>query len=213
VIQRWLRSAPCNAARAALQDLFLVPALRSFCRPFHAHETTEATAPVVIVANHASHLDAPAILAALPRHMRHHTAIAAADDYFYRKKVLGFAVSLGIGTFSFPRKGEVGLERAADLLDSGWNVLIFPEGTRSADGALHPFKPGVGRLLKRSGAPVLPVGIVGAHQLWPRTRRFPRRGRLEVRLGQTWQPATSDSTQVICAELRRRVATLIGENS
>jgi 1-acyl-sn-glycerol-3-phosphate acyltransferase len=213
VIQRWLRSAPCNTARAALQDLLLVPAVRGFCRPFLADKTTASSAPVVIVANHASHLDAPAILAALPRRMRHHTAIAAADDYFYRQRVLGFAVSLGVGTFPFPRHGEVGLERAADLLEAGWNVLIFPEGTRSADGQLHPFKPGVGRLLKRSGAPVLPVGIVGAHHLWPRTRRFPMRGRLEVRLGQAWRPATNDSTQAICAELRRRVATLIGEQS
>jgi 1-acyl-sn-glycerol-3-phosphate acyltransferase len=215
VIQRHLRSRPCNAARALLQDVLLVPALRGYCAPYRTDRpsTLDARRPVVIVANHASHLDAPAILAALPHHMRHRTAIAAADDYFYRQRVLGFAVSLGIGAFPFPRKGIVGLERAAELLDAGWNILIFPEGTRSPDGSLHPFRHGVGRLLAESHAPALPVGIVGAHTLWPRSSKLPRRGPLQVTLGQPWQPPTTDSPAAICAELQRRVATLIGDPS
>jgi 1-acyl-sn-glycerol-3-phosphate acyltransferase len=214
MIQRWLRSGPCNAARAILQDLLLVPALRTYCAPYRARRsrTVEANRPVVIVANHASHLDAPAILAALPHRMRHRTAIAAADDYFYRQPVLGFAVSLGMGTFPFPRHGNVGLECAAELLGDGWNILIFPEGTRSPDGGLHEFRAGVGRLVKRSGAAVLPVGIVGAHSLWPRTRKLPRRGPLEVRVGESWTAATTDPPERIADELMHRVALLIGDN-
>ena len=213
MIQRYLRSTPCNFARALVQDVLLVPALRRYCAPYRTRRPAalDARRPVVIVANHSSHLDAPAILAALPHRMRHRTAIAAADDYFYRQRVLGFAVSLGIGTFPFPRRGIVGLERAAELLDAGWNVLIFPEGTRSADGALHQFRPGVGRLVKRSGAAVLPIGIVGAHSLWPRTRRLPRRGPLEVRVGASWTAATTDPPERIADELMHRVAQLLGD--
>jgi len=201
-VQRWLR--------IVLQDLLLVPLVRAFCAPFRANGALRETEPLVIVANHTSHLDAPAILAALPRHARHRTAIAAADDYFYRRRLLGFAVSLGIGAFPFPRQGSLGLDRAAVLLGQGWNVLIFPEGTRSADGELHDFRHGVGRLVARTHAAVLPVGIVGSHALWPRAQRFPRRGPLAVRLGRPWRPTSSLSAPEIANELNRRVAELIG---
>ncbi|HET6319554.1 MAG TPA: lysophospholipid acyltransferase family protein, partial [Chloroflexota bacterium] len=145
-VERWLR--------LIVQDALLVPLVRAFCAPFRARGAVRESEPLVIVANHTSHLDAPAILAALPPHARHRTAIAAADDYFYRQPLLGLALSLGIGAFPFPRQGSLGLDRAADLLAHGWNVLIFPEGTRSADGALHEFRYGVGRLVARTRAPV-----------------------------------------------------------
>jgi 1-acyl-sn-glycerol-3-phosphate acyltransferase len=210
--QPWLRSGPCNAARAALQDALLVPALRSYCAPYRTRGAERLTmdGPLVIVANHASHFDAPAILAALPHHLRHRTAIAAADDYFYRLPLVGLAFSLSIGTFPFPRHGQLGIERAAALLERGWNILIFPEGTRSADGHLQPFRSGVANLLAATGGMVLPVGIVGSHALWPRTHRWPRRGPLEVRFGRLWRPARNLAAPDICTELNRRVAALIG---
>ena len=176
-------------------------------------ERCDARRPVVIVANHASHLDAPAVLAALPhRHASPHR------DRRCRRLLLSPARARlrrqpGHRHLSVPTRGIVGLERAAELLDAGWNILIFPEGTRSSDGALHTFRHGVGRLVAESHAAVLPVGIVGAHALWPRTSKLPRRGPIEVTLGQTWQPPTTDSPAAICAELRRRVANLIGDRS
>jgi 1-acyl-sn-glycerol-3-phosphate acyltransferase len=210
--QSWLRSRPCNVARAALQDALLVPALRSYCAPYRTVGAERLTmdGPLVIVANHASHFDAPAVLAALPHRLRHRTAIAAADDYFYRRPLVGLAFSLGIGTFPFPRHGQVGIERAAELLEGGWNILIFPEGTRSEDGHLQPFRAGVANLLIATGGMVLPVGIVGSHAIWPRTHRWPRRGPLEVRLGRLWRPAKNLTVADICTELNRRVAALIG---
>jgi len=206
----WLHRTPCSIGRAALQDALLVPLVRAVCAPFQANGAFRETEALVIVANHASHLDAPAILAALPPHARHRTAIAAADDYFYRQRLLGFAVSLAIGAFPFPRQGSLGLDRAADLLARGWNVLLFPEGTRSADGALHDFRCGVGRLVARTHAPVLPVGIVGSHALWPRSQRFPRRGPVAVRFGEPWHPEPGLSAPEVANELNRRVAALIG---
>ena len=199
MIQPYLRSRPFNAVRALVQDLLVVPALRGYCAPYSTHRppTLDARRPVVIVANHASHLDAPAVLAALPHDMRHRTAVAAADDYFYRQRVLGFAISLGIGAFPFPRKGVVGLERAAELLDAGWNILIFPEGTRSSDGALHTFRHGVGRLVAESRAACRwhrrrPCAVA-AHQQAAAARPT------AVTLGQPWQPPTTDSPAAICA--------------
>jgi 1-acyl-sn-glycerol-3-phosphate acyltransferase len=190
-----------NVLRAALQ---------AYCHPYVVVGEPPAVAPLIIVANHASHLDAPAIVAALPT--SYHTAVAAAEDYFYSRRWLGIAVTRAIGAFPFPRHGDLGLDRAATFLGEGRSVLLFPEGTRSADGEPGRFRLGIGRLAAATHKPVLPVAVVGSHALWPRGRRFPRRGRLEVRLGKPWQPQATLSPTEICAEVQRRVAALLGDD-
>ena len=194
----------------------MVPAVRRFCAPFRATasvDLAEWADPVVFVANHGSHLDAPAILAALPAAIRHRTAIAAAEDYFYRNRLVGLTMGLGIGAFPFPRQGTLGLERAAALLADGWNVVLFPEGTRSADGAQHVFRDGIGHLLLASHAAAVPVAIAGTHTLWPRGRRLPRHGPIAVRLGAPWSPRPNATPHDISTELGRQVASLSKEFS
>ena len=90
--------------------------------------------PVILVANHTSHIDTPVILAALPRKLRKRTAVAAAADYFYRNKLVASLVSLIFNTVPMERKGGGLGKQATDhldrLLDEGWNLLVYPEGTR-----------------------------------------------------------------------------------
>jgi len=210
----WLRREPCNALRRLLLDGVLVPALRAWCAPFRADRAVDLAAlaaPVVFVANHGSHLDVPALLAALPPAIRHRTAIAAAEDYFYRHRLVGFAMGLGIGAFPFPRHGRLGLERAAALLADGWNVVLFPEGTRSGDGDQHVFRDGIGHLLLASGAAAVPLAIVGTHALWPRGRALPRPGPISVRLGPPWRPRPNATPRDISTELAQQVAALAKE--
>ncbi len=204
------RSRTCTFLRGAFQDNLLVPAVRAYCTPFRTirpDSLDSLSGPLVIVANHASHLDTPALLAALPPGLRHRTAVAAAADYFYRSRLLGAACSLGVGTFAFPRQGHTGTQRAAELLAEGWNVVLFPQGTRGADGRL-PFRLGVGHLLAKSGVTVLPIGILGTRELWPRGRAFPRRGPLEIHIGDPWRPDAGLSPREIVEELEHRVAAL-----
>jgi len=72
------------------------------------------------------------------------------------------------------------IRAVARLLQEGQAVLIFPEGARSVDGRLQPFKPGAFRLALTRKVPVLPVTIAGAWEAWPPHRRFPRPGRVTV---------------------------------
>jgi len=67
-------------------------------------------------------------------------------------------------------------------------VGIFPEGTRSADGAVGPFKSGVEFLVRRTGAVVVPIGLDGAHRAFPRRAWLPRPRRITVRFGAPWGP-------------------------
>jgi 1-acyl-sn-glycerol-3-phosphate acyltransferase len=186
------------------QDLVLAPLVRGWCRPFQTSGSTPSDGPLVFVANHASHLDAPAVVAALPRSVRCRLAIAAAEDYFYRRPLVGWLATQAIGTFPFPRRGRLGLDRAEALLASGYNVLLFPEGTRSLDGSQRPFKQGVGRLLLETGVPVVPVAIVGTHRAWPKGSSVPRRGSVRVSFGQAWRPDPRLTPAEIAEELAGR---------
>ena len=188
-----------------LQDLLLAPLVRAWCAPFRVQSRgLPIEKPALFVANHASHLDAPAILAALPRSGRQRLAIAAAEDYFYARPLLGWLVTHAIGTFPFPRRGTLGTQRAEALLVEQWSVLLFPEGTRSPNGVQQHFRRGVGHLLLNTGVPVVPVGIVGTHALWPRGQRFPRRGPVSVCFGEAWKPDPALTPAAIADELAAR---------
>ena len=193
-----------SGTRAVFPDLVLAPLVRRWCAPFRTAGHPRVDGPVVFVANHASHLDAPAILAALPRSVRHRLAIAAAEDYFYRRRLFGWLSSRAIGTFPFPRQGTLGIQRAEALLAQGRGVLLFPEGTRSPDGRQRAFRRGVGHLLLKTGVPVVPVAIVGTHALWPKGQRCPRRGPVCVSFGRAWRPDPHLTPAAIADELAAR---------
>jgi 1-acyl-sn-glycerol-3-phosphate acyltransferase len=90
----------------------------------------------------------------------------------------------GIGVIALDQsKGDTAAMKAGlGALEAGRCLLIFPEGTRTRDGAVHRFKPGVALLIRRSGAPVMPVAVEGAFDIWPIGEPRPKlSGRLAVR--------------------------------
>ena len=94
-------------------------------------------------------------------------------------------------------------------MDRGFNVLVFPEGTRSAEGKLARFRGGIGLLAKQSGAMVLPVAICGLGELKTGKRRWFRSGTIEVRVGQPIRFAPEESEAAIAARLHAEVEQLL----
>ena len=206
----WARSVPARAARAILQALTLVPMVRVLCHPLRVEGKRKVRAlngPVVFAANHASHADTVAILAALPRRVRARTAPAAAEDYFFRGRLRGVGAQMAIGAFPFPRHGSEGLRRAGSLLAAGWNVLLFPEGTRSCDGSMRSFRPGVG-LLASSGATIVPVALAGTQDILPKHRRLPRRRPVALVFGEPVRVEPGTPAIAAAAIVERRVRRL-----
>ncbi|WP_254510053.1 lysophospholipid acyltransferase family protein [Anatilimnocola floriformis] len=103
--------------------------------------------------------------------------------------------------------GLAGLKETLRRLKAGEQVLIFPEGTRTPDGEVLPLKPGFCSVARRSKAPLVPVGLDGAFQAWPRTAKLPRLGRMAVVIG---EPISAElianmSDEQIVTELASRI--------
>lgn len=213
----WALRWPARAARACLQAGLLLPAHALVCRPFRVEGREHLSGldgPLLLVANHASHLDTPSILRALPRRLRSRVAVAAAADYFFRTRPLELAMPLLLNAFPFSREGAVrsSLEHCGDLVDGGWSVLVYPEGTRSVTGRLQPFRSGTGLLATDLRVPVVPIGVQGTHACLPKGARRPRRGPVTIRFGAALRPSSGTAHPAVAAELARAVQALLPEH-
>jgi 1-acyl-sn-glycerol-3-phosphate acyltransferase len=140
----------------------------------------------VLVANHGSHLDAVAMLAALPLRKIHRAFPAAASDYFFTNvsKLVFSAVVVNAMPFDRKENPRQSLELCRQLLESPGHILIlFPEGTRTPDGAIARFKPGIGFLIAGSSIPVVPCYLGGAYRAWPKGKWMPRPRKLKLFIG------------------------------
>jgi long-chain acyl-CoA synthetase len=113
---------------------------------------------------------------------------------------------------AFPLPRSAGFRRsfqhAGEALDRGYNVVVFPEGHRTESG-LQPFRPGIGLLVRDSGAPVLPVALAGLSELKAKGRGWFRSGMLTVRVGQTMEFAPGQSPEAITEQLSGALRSLL----
>lgn len=168
--------------------------------------------PVLFAANHCSHVDTPLILLALPADWRRQTAVAAASDYFFTSKLMGATTSLVFGTFPVDRSGATRNAGAAtEMLATKTNVVVFPEGTRSVDGKMGPFRHGAARLAMHARIPVVPIGLVGTHEAMPKGNRWIKRGRPEVKVkfGSPLIAEGNDIGRTFSLRIRNQIAEMV----
>jgi 1-acyl-sn-glycerol-3-phosphate acyltransferase len=158
----------------------------------------------VLVANHSSHADTAALLAALPPATQ--PVFAAAADYWFDVALRRFLVTNLAGALPV-RRGAAGtyaaLRSAAEaVLTQGRIVIIYPEGSRSIDGQIGAFHSGALRLARDCGVPVIPVALIGTGEVLPKHGRW-QPSRMQVRFGAPVDPHVVD-----CAQLRSQVIAL-----
>lgn len=140
---------------------------------------------VLVVANHASHLDMGLVKYALGTYGEG-LATLAAQDYFFEGSPLKRAVvtqMTDLVPISRTSSLRGALRHTGELLAQGRTVLVFPEGTRSADGRLREFKAAFGHLALHHKVDVLPIWLGGTYSALPRGARFLRRRKVEARIG------------------------------
>lgn len=162
--------------------------IRALCRPtVEGVANVPAAGPFIVASNHLSFLDS-VILQALSPRMVHFFAKA---EYFTAPGLKGKAMKWffeSVGSIPVQRGEQAAsvaaLDSLVELLETGSGVGIYPEGTRSRDGRLYRGRTGVGWLTLTTGAPVVPVGLIGTERLQAPDDRLPKPHRFTVRFGE-----------------------------
>ena len=169
---KWGRDYTARLIRLFFHAYVLAPAVRAVAKlQVHGDEDLKSIkTPLVFAANHTTHLDTAFMITALPARLRNRTVIAAAMDTFFMKSGKAFRTVLFFNAIPVDRQkvNRRSAQQALDLLEDGWNLLIFPEGGRSPDGTLREFKTGAAFLAQRAGATVVPTYIHNAGYVWPK---------------------------------------------
>jgi len=195
--------------------------VRAYLRLYHrlrivGRKNLPSEGSFVLVANHASHLDALCLLAALPYAWLHRAFPAAAQDYFFVSLPRLAIASIFVNAVPFARQihARQSLNLCRRLLANPGNILIlFPEGTRSVTGELGEFREGIGFLLAGTTIPVIPCALLGARAAWPKGAWFPRPRRVRLVIGKPRRysdlPPNRESSRQIAGELRGAVGELL----
>jgi 1-acyl-sn-glycerol-3-phosphate acyltransferase len=126
--------------------------------------------PVLVLANHESFLDPLAVGLAVRRRI----CFLARKSLFKNPTFGRFLLSVGCVPVDQEGVAKEGLKASIDLLNAGRALLVFPEGERSWTGQMQPFKPGILLLMRRAPVPIVPVGVAGAFEAYPRKALLPR---------------------------------------
>jgi long-chain acyl-CoA synthetase len=202
VYPHWPWSWPASAARTVFIEFILRPLVWILAAPRVKLETRELPrGPLLVIANHVTAYDATLILYALPWKLRRRMAIAMAGEMLLdfrrgqnqqspiRNLLAPAAYWLVTALFNvYPLPRLHGFRRsfshAGEAMDRGYAVMVFPEGTRSRNGKLQSFRPGIGLLAKESRVPILPVALIGLGRSGARKTRWFRSEQLEVHIGE-----------------------------
>ena len=219
----WLRSIFVETVLRPLVWLLANPVVGALPQPI-------GEKPMLIVANHVTSFDGPLLQYALPGRLRRRMAVAMSaemlnDFRHFRNPQHGprqgrfdlfgplayLLLTALFNVFPLPRQRnfQASFTHAGKALDRGFSVLLFPEGTRSSEGTLAHFRPGIGLLVRQSGAPVLPMAIRGLGALKTGKRGWFRSGLIAVRVGSPIHFSGTESEASIATRLHDEVEKLL----
>jgi 1-acyl-sn-glycerol-3-phosphate acyltransferase len=162
--------------------------------------------PLIFACNHESALDIWVAFKVLPRNFRF-----IAKEELFRLPVFGWYMRLG-GHIPVDRGNHAralqSLRRAGEAVRGGTSLVVFPEGTRSRDARVHPFKKGSFVVAMEAGVPVVPVAISGSGRVTPKDAIAVVPGTIRVAVGEPVDPHAFADKEALLAEVHRRVVVL-----
>ncbi|MGN6695173.1 MAG: lysophospholipid acyltransferase family protein [Aquihabitans sp.] len=211
----WARKLPARYARFFLTEGVVRPVIAGLAQPERKglDRLADLDGPVIFAANHHSHIDAGLLITSLPEPYRHQVFAAAAADYFFDTRVKATASALVLNAIPIERTkvGRRSAEQAAELIDSGWSMIIFPEGGRSPDGWGQPFRGGAAYLAIKCGVPVVPIHLAGTGRILPKGKNRPKPQRTVVTFGTPMRPNEGERSQPFSDRIEAAVAALADE--
>ncbi len=213
----WARRYPVRLVRAAVLDGVTRPLVHAVASPaIEGLDRLDAVrGPVIFAANHASHVDTPLLLTALPDRIRHRTAIAAAADTFFDTQWKSALSAFSIGAIPIERirVSPQSTRLGAELIEDGWSLVIFPEGGRSVDGWGRAHRAGAAYLAQRTGAPVVPVHLAGTRRIQKKGAKAIRPSSTRVSFGRPLRPDRGEDTRTFAARVEQAISVLADEDA
>ena len=211
----WARKMPARYARFFLTEGLVRPIIAGLAQPERRglDRLADLDGPVIFAANHHSHLDAGLLITSLPEPHRHQVFAGAAADYFFDSRVKATASALVLNAIPIERAkvSRRSADQAAELIDDGWSMVIFPEGGRSPDGWGQPFRGGAAYLAIRCGVPVVPIHLAGTGRILPKGKNRPKPSRTVVTFGAPLRAREGERSQALADRLEHAVAALADE--
>ena len=161
----------------------------------------------IFMPNHSSNLDPPVLIPAIPGR----TSILVKKEVF-RIPILGTAMKWAELVPVDRGNREAAIESvnaAIRVMQCGLHMLVFPEGTRTSDGRLLPFKKGPFHLAMDSGAPVVPITVLGTFESWPKTRFALRPGTATVVFHEPIDPRAFPDRESLMEAVREKIASAL----
>jgi 1-acyl-sn-glycerol-3-phosphate acyltransferase len=161
-------------------------------------ERVPLTGPAILASNHTSFLDPPLVGAGLRRDVNY-----LARDTLFRFPVIGALLrSWNVVPVDREGGGAAGLRAIIDRLEKNGAILLFPEGTRSRDGALQPARAGIGLIVIKSAAPVVPIRVFGTYEAYGRKMKIPLPRRVMVKYGRPMEFKDLRAEAKVCPKPR-----------
>ncbi|MDG2112960.1 MAG: lysophospholipid acyltransferase family protein [Actinomycetota bacterium] len=213
----WARRYPARVARRIAVQTVGMGVVKYYARPNirGLDRLHDLDGPAIFAANHQSHADTPVMITSIPEPWRHKLVVAAAADYFFGNRFSAAMSALFIGAIPIERNSvnRNTIEKAVNLLRSGWSLVLYPEGGRSPDGWGQEFRPGAAFLAKQANVPVVPVHIRGTFNILRKGRNWPKRSRSVVNFGRPISFAEDDNNRRFTRKLQQSVESLADETA
>ena len=224
---RWAQSWLIRCVRVVIYYLFTWPATLIMAKPTLIGRERLRThrSPLLFISNHITYIDAGLLMFAMPARYRDKLAIAMQGELLAEMRdppkqmnvsqraieVLSYwLVTALFNVYPLPQRSgfRESFAFAGESIDRGYSVLVFPEGRRTTDGKMSPFRAGIGILAQQLKVPVVPMRIDGLFPLKSEERHFASRGEIKVIVGEPVQFSETMSEEEIARDLENRVESL-----
>lgn len=219
----WVQHFPLSWIRVAVLHLVILPVTRWMSRATVTGKELlrNVSGPILFISNHITMIDAALVLLAIPGRFQRKLAVAMEGEVLggwrrppsgtgLLRRLILFAKYISVvslfNVFPLPQKSgfRKSFAYAGELMDRGYSVLIFPEGARTPDGDMKPFKEGIGFLAKQLDVPIVPLDIKGLFELKKAGKRFARKDQIKVSIGEPVSFARSDEPEMITRTLEAK---------
>ncbi|HUV12185.1 MAG TPA: 1-acyl-sn-glycerol-3-phosphate acyltransferase, partial [Acidobacteriota bacterium] len=224
---RWTLRFPFPAVRHSIRNLVTLPLFGRYMslEVTGQEQLSSVKPPVIFAANHASNLDTVAFLAALPKSWRSRIAPAIRMEYFeahfrpdqfstskrVRSTVEYLLACVLFNTYPVPQHSagvRDFIRYAGELADKGYSTLLFPEGERTDDGTLKPFRPGLGLLARNLKVSIVPLYIHGTYEIMSLHESWPKPGSVQIHFGPAFHLDAEQTPEEITALVFREIKRL-----